>query len=147
MGKKYENYNALRKGQQKIHDDFTNRYCFFAFSNEQFEKGMEKLGLKATDTGKIYHMGMGGFILRERSEEYHKLINALDEEMKEHMCNYDFAKDAFAYEMANHEYCLSYDIEEVLEALNLTAEDVNKSVILHTALMAAKRQYFATCDC
>lgn len=142
-----KNYTELRKSQQKIHDDFTNRYCFFAFSNEQFNEGMKKLGLKPSDTDKIYRMGMGGFILRERSGEYHKLINALDKEMKDYMCNYDFAKDAFAYEMANHEYCLTYDIEEVLEALNLTAEDVNESVILHLALTAAKRQYFATCDC
>lgn len=145
--KKYKSYNELREGQQKVFNDFTNCYCFFAFSDEQFNEGMKKLGLKPTDKDKIYRMGMGGFILRERSKEYHAMMVALDDEMKDYMCEYDFAKDAFACEMANHEYCLSHDIEEVLEALNLTAEDIDESVILYTALKAAKRQYLATCNC
>lgn len=145
--KKYQNYAELRAGQQKVHDDFTNRYCFFAFDNAQFDEGMEKLGLKPSDTGKICRFYPGAYILREHTKEYHKLMNELDAEAKEHMRDYDFAKDAFMYEMGNHEYCLTHDIEEVLEALNLTTEDIDDNIILYTALVAAKRQYFATCNC
>lgn len=42
-----ETYIEMRQRQQKEVNDFP---CFFAFSDEQFNKGMENLGLKPDDT-------------------------------------------------------------------------------------------------
>ena len=36
----------------------------------------------------------------------------------------------FSYELANHEYCITYDIEPTLDALGLTLDEINKRAYL-----------------
>lgn len=45
-------------------DDFDG--LFFAFNNQQFAKGMRKIGLSETETDKIVSIGAGGYLLKER---------------------------------------------------------------------------------
>ena len=56
MENKYD--EIKEKHQQRVN----NFPMMFAFSQEQLYDGMKKLGLKSTDTDKIYDMGMGCFI-------------------------------------------------------------------------------------
>jgi hypothetical protein len=50
-------YQELREKQQAELNAFP---MFFAFNQKQFEEGMKSLGLKPTDTKKIYKMGHTG---------------------------------------------------------------------------------------
>lgn len=80
---------------------------FWAFSNKQFREAMEARGLTENDTDKIYRLGNGGFYLRSDSEKVRAYFNRKSE-LPELLKDYDFAFDAFYYEMCNHEYGINY---------------------------------------
>lgn len=46
--------NAYQEMQDRQQKEFNSFPCFFAFSQEQFDEGMKKLGLKPGDTKLIY---------------------------------------------------------------------------------------------
>ena len=58
-------YKAMKDVHQKEVSDFP---MFFAFSDKQFNEGMEKLGLKPSETDKIYRFGgTGGYYRKTNS--------------------------------------------------------------------------------
>ena len=52
-----------------------------------------------------------------------------------------FIFDMFVYELANHEYCITYDLEDTLDALGLTPEEVNADKRLSHGLNKAIKTY------
>lgn len=136
-------YQEVKERQQKAYDDFANKNCFFAFSQEQFDKGMAKLGLNPDDVGKIYSIGHGGFILREKSKEHAQLFDKLDAEMQEHMKDDAFLVDAFKYELGNHEYCITRDLTDTLEALGISEDEFQNDSRLIAACRKARDSYMA----
>lgn len=66
----------------------------------------------------------------------------LQDKIKEDKVGDKFIYDMFLYEMANHEYIISLDIRETLQALNLTLEDVMNDKALTNGLILAKEEYF-----
>ena len=52
-----------------------------------------------------------------------------------------FIKDMFLYELANHEYCITYDLEDTLDALCLTVDEINSDKRLLRGLEKALSQY------
>lgn len=52
-----------------------------------------------------------------------------------------FIKDMFLYELANHEYCITYDLEPTLDALHLSEDDVLNDEKLMHELKLAKAEY------
>lgn len=119
---------------------------FFAFSNKQFAEGMEKLGLKPEDTDKIYKLGStGGFYRRSDSEALFNMFTRHTEEMEKAIeadkTGDGFIYDMFNYELANHEYCITYDREPTLDALGMTEEDLlNDPRLLHGMNKAERNQ-------
>ena len=55
------------------------------------------------------------------------------------MKDYNFALSAFIYELANHEYNITYDYDSTLEALNLTDEEIDNSDVLFKAFKEARK--------
>jgi hypothetical protein len=54
----------------------------------------------------------------------------------------EFAYDAFLYELANHEFCITYEYEPTLDALGLTEDDLcNEGARLLKILKKAKDDY------
>lgn len=118
-------YRELKEKQQKEVNDFP---MFFAFSNEQFNEGMKKLGLEPTETDKIYSLGMGGYYRKTDSSKLKDLFNRHEKEMDQAIENDDkFIFDMFNYELGNHEYNYTRDISETLDALGFTIEDINNN--------------------
>lgn len=118
----------------------------FAFSMEQFRAAMESWGLTENDTDKIYKMsGTGGFYRREDSQLIFSTFEENEIEMKAAIGNdldgSGFIKDMFRYELANHEYCITYDLEPTLDALGLSVDDVNASPALLSGLRLARKEY------
>ena len=108
---------------------------FFAFDNKGFEEGKQKLGL--TDNSEVLALGCGSYIRKTDRELWKNLYKQQDIELKEVMNEYSFAFDAFSYELSNHEYCVTYDTEDTLDALGLTYEEVEGNPVLNRALKAA----------
>ena len=103
----------------------------FAFSDKQFEEGMQKLGLTKKDTDKVYSFGGGGFYKKTDAEALRNMFDKHEKEMQEAIDN-DLTGDGFIfemfdYELANHEYCITWDSEPTLQALGLTIEEVKAS--------------------
>ena len=118
----------------------------FAFGMNQFREMMESWGLTENDTDRIYKMGgTGGFYLREDSKLIFNTFEENEIELQAAIRNdldgSGFIKDMFRYELANHEYCITYDLEPTLDALGLSVDEVNNSPALLNGLRLAKREY------
>ena len=118
----------------------------FAFSMDQFRKAMAELGLTENDTDKIYKMGgTGGFYRREDSQLIFTTLEENQLEMQAAIRNdldgSGFIKDMFIYELANHEYCITYDLEPTLDALGLTEDEVLNNPALFDGLRLARNEY------
>jgi len=128
-------YTQLKARQQAEVNAFP---MVFAFSTEQFVEAMAKLGLMPEDTDKICTIGhIGGFCLRTDADA---LIGMLDRHSKElaiAMHDYDFAVSAFNNELADHEYCITYDTNDALGALGLDDNDIEANKVLAKALRTA----------
>lgn len=135
-------YEVLREKQQ---EEFNSFPFMWAFNKKQFAEGMEQLGLKETDTDKIYAIGGGGYIRKTDSDKLKEMCDRHTEEMKkaiaEDTTGDGFIFDMFNYELANHEYSYTGDITNTLECLGLTEEEVNADErLLHGLKKAIKRQ-------
>lgn len=131
-------YEDLRNRQEKEFNDFP---LMFAFSDKQFKEGMEAWGLKETDTDKILSIGAGGFVRKSDGEAMHEMTARHSAQMKEAIesdtTGEDFIKQMFLYELANHEFSYTGDLEPAFTALGLTAEEVSKSPALKHGLQLA----------
>lgn len=118
----------------------------FAFSMEQFRAAMESWGFTENDTDKIYKMsGTGGFYRREDSQLIFTTFEENQIEMQAAISNdldgSGFIKDMFRYELANHEYCITYDLEPTLDALGLTEDEVLNNPAMLNGLKLARKEY------
>jgi len=135
-------YNELRDRQQKEYNAFP---VAFAFSNEQFDNEMIRFGLKPTDTNKVVSIGYGGFIRKSDLNDYKAMLKRhqmqREKAIAEDKDGLGYVKDMFDYELANHEYGYTYDLEPTLDALGLTIEEINKDKKLMKGLQSALRRY------
>ena len=134
-------YEEIKNKHQKRVDDFP---LGFAFSNQQFKDMMEKWELKETDTDKIYSIGGGGFIRKTDLEEYNKMWTEIRKEEKD-LIEQDktgegYIKDMFLYELENHEYGYTHELEDTLDALELTYDQVMESPSLKHGLELARKE-------
>ncbi len=136
-------YTELKKKHQADIDAFP---MFFAFSQKQFEEGMEKLGLEPTDTDKIYKLGRtGGFYRKSDSEALHGMFARHVKEEADAIAadptGDGYIYQMFNYELANHEYGYTRDPEPTLDALGMTMEQIEKDPrLLHGWKKAVKNQ-------
>ena len=132
---------------KKRHEERINALpLMFAFSDKQFKEGMERWGLTENDTDKIYKLGStGGFYQRKDStlifSTFEQNENEMNEAIKADPDGTGFIKDMFLYELANHEYCITHDLEPTLAALNLTEDDIQSSEALMNGLKIAVSEY------
>lgn len=111
---------------------------FFAFSNEQMAEGIRKHNV--SETNKIVNIGAGGFVLKNRLQEFKDLIARHEAERAQLRKDEKELIAAIVYELQNHEYCITGDVTDALEALDLTRETVRpdilkKAIAKHNELM------------
>lgn len=140
-------YEEFKKKRQKEFDKFPK---FFAFDEKQFKEGMKKLNLKESETDKIISIGVGGYIKKADIRKFNKMFERMEEELKDAIKNdltgEKFIKDMFRYELANHEYGITYNLDDTLEALNLTIDEINNNTALKNGLQKAKEEYLKACE-
>ena len=141
-------YREMKERHRKEISDFP---MFFAFNDKQFAEGMKKLGLKPTDTKKIYRLGdTGGFYRKSDSEMLKSMFLRhtleLDEAIADDTTGEGFIFDMFFYELANHEYCITMDYEDTLGALGLTIDQIRDNNALAAGLKLATKKYLEGCE-
>lgn len=118
-------YADLKQRQQQEFSAFPMQ---FAFSDSQFAEGMAALGLKPTDTDKIYKAPGGGFYRREDGPRLYDMMGRFDRELQEAIAEDEtgdgFIFEMFLYELGNHEYDVTMELNETLDALGYTMEDI-----------------------
>ncbi len=110
---------------------------------------MKKLNLKENEENKIFSVGFGGYIEISKRQDFYKLFERQKQEMdnaiKNDLTGEGFIKQMFRYELANHEYYISRDLEDVLDALELSIENINNNKALINGLNLAKEEYLEDC--
>ena len=96
-------------------------------------------------TDKIIGIGAGGFIRKSDLKAYTEMCQRTEKEMQEAIANdktgEGFIKEMFKYELANHEYCITYELDDTLDALGLTIEEINNNQALKHGLELARKEY------
>lgn len=136
------NYRELKEKQRKEVNEFP---MMFAFSKKQFAEGMAKLGLKENETNKILSIGNGGYIRKSDEKALDDMFDRHKEEFKkainEDLIGEGFIYNMFNYELGNHEYCITWELDETLDALGLTMEEINDNEnLLHGLKKAIEEQ-------
>ena len=133
-----EKYQEMKNRHQK---EFGELPIFFAFNNEQFKEGMEKSGLNVEDTNLIFKLPGGGFYKREDSslikEWYTRTEQEFENAISEDTTGEGFILEMFDYELSNHEYCITGDLEETLRVTGFTFEEVENNPALKNGLLKA----------
>lgn len=140
-------YEQLKNKHQKEMDAFP---LGAAFSDKQFEEMMQKWGLTVNDTDKILSIGFGCFIRKSDKDAFFEMLDRFKKEKEDAIAadktGYGYIYDMFLYELANHEYCLTYDDEETFDALGLTEEQVNADKRLLHGFEKARKDYLKNCN-
>ena len=118
----------------------------FAFSNKQFAEMLPEMGLTIADyKGKVFKGYGGAIYLKTDSKmiaETFKRHNAeIENARAEDTTGTGYLLDMFRYELANHEYCVTYDLTDTLGCLGLTIEQINESPLMLSALNRALWEY------
>ena len=128
------NYRKLKLKHQAEVDAFP---LGFAFSEKQFDKMMEDWGLSPEDTDKIYSIGGGGFVRKSDADALHELFERHQAEHEAAMQDDEYLFTMFNYELANHEYSYTYELDDTLDALGLSINEVNDTPRMAEALKKA----------
>lgn len=141
-------YKEMKEKHSKEYEDFSKDKVFYAFSDNQFKEGMQKLGLNADkeeDLKKIVYFFSGCYTLKSEAKNLENLLKSFTEEQKqlieEDKTGLGFIYSMFKYELTNNEYGYTYDLEDTLRALGLTYEEVQEKPNLKKGLEKALEDY------
>lgn len=109
-------YTELKKLNES---EITAFPLFFAFSQEQLEEGLKDL-----DTTKelLVNCGGGMFTRKTDRKKLDEMFTNFETRMADNMKDDAFFLDAAEYELANHEYCYTYEIDDTLDSLSLSVD-------------------------
>lgn len=131
--------NMYKQMKEKHTEEMNEFPMMFAFSDEQFVKGMDVLGV--TDEKDLLSIGCGGFIRKADRNALDELLEKHDREFKEAIQNDPtgdgFIYDMFNYELANHEYSYTCDVSDTLNALGFSIDYVNSNKNVLNGLLKA----------
>ena len=137
MYNKNEYVNLIRK-QEKEFNDFP---MFFAYNEKQYKEGKQILGV--IDDKEIYSIGYG-YIRKSDKQLFSDMLERHNKEFKQSIENdktgEGFIYDMFLYELENHEYFITYELDDTLDALNLTIDEVLNSSTLKNGLLLARKK-------
>ena len=117
---------------------------YYAFGIKQFNEMLAKHfnNMTMEDANqKLYGTGNGGYYLRTDAEQIRNAFIEIDETqarlIKEDTSGDGFIYQMFLYELANHEYIITQDITETLDAVGISADDLETNPALKHGLKRA----------
>ena len=120
------------------------------FSNEQFDQMLRNWGLSPEDTDKILSVGGGCYVRKSDSATFREMLDRFVKEREDAIpadkTGNGFIYHMFLYELAYHEYCITFDLEETLDALDLTMEQINADKRLLHGFTKAEKEYLKHCE-
>ena len=142
-----ESYEAMQKRHQQEVNAFPMKW---AFNNQQLEQGMRELGLNPSQTNEIVGIGGGGFIRRSDRQAFIDMFKRQNAEQKAALAAQKtgdvYAYQMFLCELGNHEYVITGNLSDTLDACGLSAEQINNDPKLRKALARAIKDYMEAAD-
>ena len=134
------NYVEFKEKRQKEVNELP---MYFAFSDKQFNDLMVKLGYDDENVflNDIMSIGGGSIILKKDKELFMNTFDRIDKELTENLKNDEFLESAFEYELGNHEYCITYDISETLDALDISYDEYQNNERIQKIAKKAIKKY------
>lgn len=117
---------------------------FFAYSRELLQEQMETKGITSVD--EIISIGAGGYIKKDDLNSLVEMVKRHVNEDTEAKKDSEFAYQMFLYELGNHEYCITYDLTDTLDACGVTEEELENDPVLSEAMTRAKKDYLANAN-
>ena len=112
--------------QEKHRQEINEFPIAYAFSNQQLEEALVKLGAKSKDEC-VTVFGHGDIVKRENAKPFLDMLKRHTKETQEAMKDKEFAEAAFRYEMDNHEYAINWDgDDDVLACFGMKYEDLKE---------------------
>lgn len=110
--------------EEAVTKAITDNKVFFAFSDQQFTEGLQKIQLQEGD--KIRSIGAGGYIPKSMFNNFADTMDKIDADYKAAIKNNKLRTKEIIYELYNHECFYTGDIEDCLAALgdDYTIEEV-----------------------
>ena len=135
-----EKYEQMKARHQKEIDALP---MYFAFGQNQFEELMKKLGFENEEefTKSVFTIGAGSIILKKDRDAVLNTFLNHDKEMIEAFENDEFLQSAFEYELANHEYIITYELDDTLRALGIKQRDYQASERMQNIMKIAIGNY------
>lgn len=134
-----ESYKNIRERQEKEYNEFTKDKVFYAFTEKQFNEGLKKLNANKKE---LVQFISGGFIKKTDLKE---LLRGLSQEIEDYITldktGNEFIYQMFKYELRNHEYNITHDLEDTLKSLNITGEEIELKENLKQGLLKAIKEY------
>lgn len=120
----------------------------WAFSDKQFNEMMEKWGLDPEkDLDKIVRLPYnGGFLQKKDVPAYRAFWDRYDAENKLFKKQQKNLVEMLVSELANHEYCITGDLEPTLNACGFDKKDYLENESLRKAVKKAKTEYLSHCN-
>lgn len=115
----------------------------FAFSRDQYREKLAAWGIteEEADKGAVIGIGGGGFI---RSTDKELVVNTFkriaDEKAAAIAADHTgtgFIYEMFVYELSNHEFSYTQEVDDTLAALKISEADLNENPALKAGLIAA----------
>lgn len=134
-----ESYVDMQVRHQKEFNELSERICFYAFDQKQFEKGCRKLGIAEPE--KELYQGWGGMFCRKN--DYHLIEELFDKHERERKAaaTDDYIRKSFETEMWNHEYGISFDDWNVAGAAGYSVSEIQNDDRLLRLWIETKRKY------
>ena len=143
-----EHYNDMRARHQAEVNALPLK---FAFGRDQFKRMLEEWNITEEEArnGAIYSLsGSGGYYLASDSDLIRDTFKRISKEEKaaiaEDLTGEGYIYEMFYYELNNHEFSYTGDISETLDALGLTAEEVNSNKALQNGLKKAIKSIYSS---
>ena len=130
------NYSELNAQHQKEFDSFP---IFFAFNTAQLKIGLEQLNATRDE---IISIGSGGFTRKTDVSAFNSLMKKQSDAREVAILDNDFLVSAILYELGNHEFFITYDPTDTINALGIDLTDDRVA----SCFEKAQKEYLASCD-
>ena len=133
-------FRQLQARQEKELNEFIRANMFFAFTDEQFQEGLKKLGIEG-GAGAVTRTPAGGYVRTEKAGEFLQIMRQMkaerDAAITDPTTGRQFIYDMFVAVLADTEYQFTGDTADALELLGYTAEDIDADPALKDGLQRA----------
>lgn len=137
-----ETYKAMKARQEAEYNSLYNELkplVFYAFGRDQQKKALEAYTAAGGKMEELTSTSAGLTGSRTEIMKMSELCKRHTAEIADALKTREFAKTAFIYEMANHEYSYTHEDADVMNALGLDANNIPE--YLREYYEEARREY------